>query len=99
MKVQMHSIRFDADVKLTNFIQRKLDKLETFYNRIVDAEVFMRLDSDHANENKIIEIKINLPGEQLFSKYKSNTFESATDHAVEALRRQLKKHKEKLISH
>ncbi len=99
MKVQIHSIRFDADVKLTDFIQKKLDKLETFFSRIIDAEVFLRLDADQANENKIVEIKLNIPGEQLFSKSKSSTFENAADDTVEALRRQLKKVKSKQFSH
>ncbi len=95
----MHSIHFDADVKLVDFIQRKADKLDTFYDAIIDGEVFMRLDKDVNRENKIVEIKINIPGEQLFAKTKSKSFEAATDEAVEALRRQLKKFKEKQHAH
>ena len=99
MKLQMHSIHFDADAKLVDFIQRKADKLDTFFDRIIDGEVFMRLEKNESNENKIIEIKLNIPGNQLFAKEKSRTFEAAADEAVEALRRQLKKHKEKLVAH
>lgn len=99
MKLQMHSIHFDADQKLVDFIQKKADKLDTFFDRIIDGEVFMKLDKDDANENKKIEIKLNIPGNQLFAKEKAQSFEAATDEAVEALRRQLKKHKEKLIAH
>ncbi len=95
----MHSIHFDADAKLVDFIQRKADKLETFYDHIIDGEVFMRLDNADNRENKIIEIKLNIPGEQLFAKTKSKSFEAATDEAVEALRRQLKKFKEKHLVH
>ena len=95
----MHSIHFDADVKLTDFIQKKTDKLETFYDHIIDGEVFMKLDKDDNRENKIIEIKLNIPGEQLFAKMKSKSFEAAADQAVEALRRQLKKFKEKQLAH
>lgn len=98
MKLQMHSIHFDADNKLLDFIQRKADKLETFYDRIIDGEVFLRLDKDDRNENKIIEIKLNIPGEQLFAEKRSKSFEAAADDAVEALRRQLKKFKEKHIA-
>lgn len=98
MKLQMHSIHFDADVKLTDFIQKKVDKLETFYDRIIDGEVFMRLEKDDSRENKIVEIKLNIPGTQLFASEKSKSFEAAADEAVEALRRQLKKHKEKQMS-
>ena len=95
MRLQMHSIHFDADIKLIAFIQKKLDKLETFYDRVIDGEVFMRLENDNSKENKIIEIKLNIPGDQLFAKTKSKSFEAAADDAVEALRRQIKKHKEK----
>jgi putative sigma-54 modulation protein len=95
MKLQMHSIKFDADRKLLDFIQRKADKLETFYDRIIDGEVFLRLEKDDSRENKIVEIKLNIPGEQLFAKNKAKSFEAAADDAVEALRRQIKKFKEK----
>jgi putative sigma-54 modulation protein len=97
MKLQMHSIHFDADRKLTDFIQRKTDKLDTFYDRIIDGEVFMRLDKNEKNANKIIEIKLNVPGKQLFAKNQSDSFEGAADEAVEGLRRQIKKFKEKVV--
>lgn len=98
MKLQMHSIRFDADQKLIDFIQKKADKLDKFFDRIIDGEVFLRLDKDSEKENKIIEFKLNLPKNQLFAKERSKTFEEASDLAVEALKRQVAKHKEKLIS-
>lgn len=97
MKLQMHSIHFDADQKLLNFIQKKADKLDTYYDQIIDGEVFLRLDKNDRSENKIVEVKLNVPGKQLFAKNQSDSFEAATDEAVEGLRRQIKKHKEKLI--
>jgi len=99
MKLQMHSIHFDADQKLIDFIQKRADKLETFYDRIIDGEVFLRLQNDDTNENKVIEIKLNLPGDQIFAKDKAKSFEAAADTAVEALRRQLKKYKDKKVTH
>lgn len=99
MKLQMQSVHFDADVKLTDFIQKKADKLETFYDRIIDGEVIMRLEPDDNRENKLIEIKLNIPGEQLFAEKRGGSFEAAADEAVEALRRQLKRHKEKHVVH
>ena len=98
MKLQIHSIHFDADVKLLDYIQKRADKLDQFFDRIVDGEVFLRLNNT-AVENKMVEIKINMPGNQLFAKETSSTFETATDEAVEGIRRQLKKHKEKLGTH
>ena len=98
MKLQTHSIHFDADTKLLKFVQRRADKLETFFDRIVDGEVFLKLVKNGTHDNKIVEVKINIPGNQLFAKGKSNTFEEATDIAMEALRRQLKKFKDKLYA-
>lgn len=97
MKLQMHSIHFDADSKLLDFVQRKVDKLETFYDRMVDGEVFLRLNNEGI-QNKTVEIKINMPGSQIFAKEEAKSFEEATDLATEALRRQIKKYKEKLQS-
>jgi putative sigma-54 modulation protein len=95
MKLQVHSIHFDADRKLINFIQKKVDKLETFYDRLVDGEVFLRLNNEGV-ENKTVEIKLNVPGTQLFAIEKARSFEAATDLAAEALKSQLKKFKTKL---
>ncbi|NVJ84954.1 MAG: ribosome-associated translation inhibitor RaiA [Cyclobacteriaceae bacterium] len=97
MKLQMHSIHFDADQKLIDFIQKKADKLDTYFDRIIDGEVFMRLDKNEKNENKIVEIKLNVPGKQFFAKNQSDSFEAAADDAVEGLRRQIKKYKEKVL--
>ncbi len=97
MKLQMHSIHFDADQKLIDFIQKKADKLETYFDRIQDGEVFMRLDKNEKNANKIVEIKLNVPGKQFFAKHQTDSFEAAADESIEGLRRQLKKHKEKAV--
>lgn len=95
MKLQVHSIHFDADRKLINFIQKKVDKLETFYDRLVDGEVFLRLNNEGV-ENKTVEIKLNVPGMQLFAVEKARSFEAATDQAADALRMQIKKFKAKI---
>ncbi|MGB5977793.1 MAG: HPF/RaiA family ribosome-associated protein, partial [Cyclobacteriaceae bacterium] len=71
MRLQMHSIHFDADQRLLEFIQKKADKLDTYYDRIVDGEVFLKLDKNETNENKVVEIKLNIPGQQLFAKHHS----------------------------
>jgi putative sigma-54 modulation protein len=95
MKLQVHSIHFDADQKLINYIQKKVDKLETFYDRLVDGEVFLRLNNE-GTENKTVEIKIKVPGAQMFAVEKARSFEAATDLATDALRMQLKKFKAKI---
>ena len=95
MKVQVHSIHFDADRKLINFIQRKLDKLDIFYDRLVDGEVFLRLNNEGI-ENKTVEIKLRVPGSLLFAVEKARSFEAETVMAADALKIQLKKFKTKI---
>lgn len=99
MRVQIQSIHFDADAKLIAFIENKVKKLETFYDKIVDSEIYLKVDKDSSKENKVVEIKMGIPGKSLFAKEQKNSFEAATDDAVEGLRRQLKKYKEKQFAH
>ena len=97
MNVKIHSVRFDADSKLLSFIEEKVNKLEVFYDGILGAEVFLRLDKDSDDrENKVVEIKLDIAKNQLFSKKQCKSFEEATDQSADALRKQLVKHKEKV---
>ena len=96
MELRVHSIHFDADRKLLEFISKKIDKLTTFDDRLMSGEVFLRIDKAYDHSNKVAEIKINVPGTELFAKKQCTSFEEATDLAVDALRRQIKKHKEKI---
>ena len=95
MNIQIHSVRFDADKKLIDFVNQKLDKLTQFGEDIVNAEVYLRLDKDQTRENKISEIKLELSGGPLFAKKQSKTFEEATDDAIDALKKQITRHKQK----
>ncbi|MFZ9848129.1 MAG: ribosome hibernation-promoting factor, HPF/YfiA family [Flavobacteriales bacterium] len=95
MKIKLNSVHFSADKKLVDFVQLKVGKLETFYDKIIDGEVFLRLDKSEDSANKIAEVKINIPGKELFAKKQCKSFEEAVDTAVEALRTQLTKQKTK----
>ena|SRR5690606_4502735 len=99
MKLQMHTIHFEAERQLTDFIQQKVDKLETFYDRIVEGEVFLKHNNNDGNDTKTVEIKLFVPGTTLFSKEDASSFEAAADAAVDAMRRQLKKFKDKQLAH
>lgn len=95
MNVQIHSVRFDADKKLIDFVHQKLEKLTLLGEAIVSAEVYLRLDKDQDRENKITEIKLDLSGGPLFARKQSKSFEEATDEAIDALKKQISKHKQK----
>lgn len=96
MKIKVQSIHFDADRKLLEFVQERADKLNQFFDQIIDGEVYLRLDKSDTNTNKITEVRINTPGKMLFAKEQCSTFEEAADLAFDALRRQITKHKEKM---
>ncbi|HPF00094.1 MAG TPA: ribosome-associated translation inhibitor RaiA [Bacteroidales bacterium] len=96
MKISISSVKFKADKKLEDFIQDKIGKLATNYDNLISGEVTLRLDNSANQENKIAEIRLNIPGNDLFAKKQCKTFEEATDSALDALRKQLSKHKEKI---
>ncbi len=99
MNVVIHPVHFDASSQLVEFINRKLTKLETFFDRIVEAEVFLKLESKQNVRDKIVEIKVHVPGKTLFVTKTSKTFEQSTDLALQTLAGQLKKQKERIKEH
>lgn len=96
MNIQIHSLRFDADRKLLDFVTQKVNKLSLISDDIVSAEVFLRLDHDEERENKITEIKVEYPRGPLFARKQSKTFEEATDLVITALKKQIVKQKDKM---
>lgn len=95
MDFKVNAVHFSADQKLIDFVEEKVKKLEVFNNNIISGEVFLRLDNDESNENKIAEVRIHVKGGELFAKKQCKSFEEATDLAVSALKKQVAKHKEK----
>jgi len=96
MDIKINSVRFDADQKLIDHVNKKVNKLGQFFDGIIGAEVFLRLENVQDDENKIAEVKLLIPGNDLFVKKQSKTFEEAVNKAVDTLNRQVTKYKEKL---
>ncbi|MFY0631537.1 MAG: ribosome-associated translation inhibitor RaiA [Flavobacteriaceae bacterium] len=95
MKVYTQSINFNASSDLLNFIEKKVALLSKFYDKIVDAEVFLKVENSSDKENKITEIKINIPGNELIVKKQCKSFEEGVSIGVDSLKRRLKKTKDK----
>lgn len=98
MQITVQSDGFTVDQKLVAFIEGKLNKLETFYDNIIDATVFLIVESAKDRENKLVEVKVNVPGNEFMVKKQSKSFEESADSCADALRRVLIKHKEKVMS-
>ena len=96
MKVNTQSVNFVADQKLINFIQKRLDKLELFYDKIIQSDVYLKVENTSDKENKIFEAKVHVPGDSLVVKKQCRSFEQGADLAASSLERQLVKRKQKL---
>lgn len=95
MKININSVKFKTDKKLEEFIHEKIGKLYANYDNLMSADVTLRLENSSNQENKIAEIKLNVPGNDLFAKKQCKTFEEAIDLSTDALKKQLAKNKEK----
>ncbi|HLO91091.1 MAG TPA: ribosome-associated translation inhibitor RaiA [Lentimicrobium sp.] len=96
MKVNITSVKFKTDRKLEEFINSKVEKLSGVYDGILGSDVTLKLENVETQDNKVAEIRLQIKGNDLFARKQSTTFEEATDTAVDALRKQLDRHKEKL---
>lgn len=97
MKIDIQSRDFTAKEELLNFINEKVEKLERFYAEIISSEVCLFIDKSDTNDNKVCEIRLVIPGNDLFAKAQCKSFEEATSASVGALERQIEKHKNKII--
>jgi putative sigma-54 modulation protein len=98
MTPKIQSVHFDADKKLIDFINEKVSKLTQFHDAIIGSDVILRVENASTQDNKAAEIKLHLKGSHLFAKKQCTTFEEAVDTAVDALRTQIQKHKDKVAS-
>ena len=96
MKVQTEAIQFKADAKLLNRIDLKLTKLEKLFDRIIGAHVKLKLENSGQVKDKVLEIKIDVPGQILVASAVDKSFESALDEVMDSLKRQLLKYKDRL---
>ncbi len=95
MKVNIQSVKFDADKRLIEFVENKMDKLDRFAERATGADVILKLDKDHEKGNKVATITIHIPGDDLVAEDRAKSFEEAVDNAIDALKRQIEKAKAK----
>jgi putative sigma-54 modulation protein len=95
MNIKINSVGFDASTDLQQFVNNKVNKLFKFSDAIMGAEVFLRLENAQSDDNKAAEIRLEIPGNDLFAKKQSDSFEKSLDNVVDALKRQLQKKKEK----
>lgn len=96
MQVNINSVHFKVDQRLQDFINEKVEKLSSQYEDVIGSDVTLKVENAESPENKIAEIRLYVRGNDLYAKKQCKTFEEAADSAVDALKRQISKHKSKL---
>ncbi len=95
MNVQIQSVKFDADKKLLDFVEAKMEKLDRFADNSTGADVILKLDKDNDKGNKVATITLRIPGDDLVAERQAKSFEEAVDEAVDAIKKQIEKAKSK----
>lgn len=95
MNIKIQSIKFDADKKLVDYVEARMSKLDKYNDEITTIEVYLKLDPNHEEGNKKVEVKIPLPGSDIFVERQGKRFEEAVDLCVDTLKISLIKNKEK----
>jgi putative sigma-54 modulation protein len=96
MQVNINSVHFKVDLKLQDFINEKIEKLSSLYEDVIGCDVTLKVENAENPENKVAEIRLYIRGNDLYAKKQCKTFEEAADTAVDALKKQISKHKSKL---
>lgn len=99
MKVNIQAVNFNVDRKLVDFINERLAKLEKFYDKVVSFDVFLKLENSSDRENKTVDLKVLVPGDDVVVKKTCKSFEEAADLCADAVERMLVKRKEKQKSY
>ena len=97
MKLRIQSINFDATTTLESYINKKISKLDKFFDEIINIEVYLKVVKPETATNKEAEIKMSIPNVDFFASKTCDSFEEAIDLTVDALEKQIRKHKEKTI--
>jgi ribosomal subunit interface protein len=96
MNISFNSVHFKADQKLEAFISEKLEKLSKIHDGIIGFDVTLKLENTEKPENKMVEVRAKVRGNDAIAHKMAKTFEEATDEVVDALKKQLLKAKEKV---
>ncbi len=95
MEIKINAVGFSASSQLEDFIQKKISKLDKYPDGIIGSEVTLKLEKDDNLENKVVEVLLNVKGQEVFAKKNAKKFEEAVDELYDVVKRQLVKIKEK----
>lgn len=95
MKININAVKFKADEKLLAFVNEKVSKLDRHLSNIIDSDVTLKVDKPESDNNKIVDIRLAVKGYDLYASKQADTFEEATMLAIDALKPQIDKLKDR----
>ena len=93
MEIRVQSLKFNADQKLLDFIDKKFSRIEKFYDAVTGVDIALSLLPDH--ENKNVKVQVSIPGRTIVVEKNAKTFEDAVVDCADILKEKLVKEKEK----
>jgi putative sigma-54 modulation protein len=94
MNLNIQTVHFEADARLLSHVEKKIAKLSQYHDRIIKADVFLKLDNVvHQIKDKVVEIKVHIPRHDFFVKHSSKSFEQSFDDALSSIINQIKRKK------
>ncbi len=95
MDIKIQSLKFDASKQLIEFVEKKMSRLERFAERPTGVDVVLRLEKDSEKGNKVASVALHVPGGDIMSEQHAKTFKEAVDLALDAVKRQIEKRRDK----
>ena len=93
MNTIINPVKFKTDEKLDKFINEKVAKLDRMIDNALKCEVTLKVDKPESDNNKIAELRLYVPGKDLFVTKQADTFEQAVADGIDTLKVQIEKYK------
>lgn len=95
MMIQLQAVNFSLKTNVSTFINKRLQKLELYHDHLINVDVYMKVENASEKENKVVELRVHVPGEEFLVKKICKSFEESVDSAAKTVERLLIKNKEK----
>lgn len=99
MTINVQYVKMLTSETMTDYVTKKLNKLEGKFDFIINANVFFKSENDPRGDSHICEIELSIPGPKAFASSKEKNFELAAKNAINDLTKQLEKRKATFKNH
>lgn len=96
MNVQIRTPDVRIDQQTKDFMYKKLNKLSQFFDRIIDVTALAKEENVNGKDQKVVDIKIIVPGRVVIGSGQGDSFMTAVEKAVHTASRNLRRYKDKL---